>query len=143
MVEFNRNLAVIIGIDSYGQGIPPLPTVANDARKLAQLLKVEHYYHQVWLFLDKSATHSTLEKLLQETLPKAVQDKDRLFLYFARHGIALSGEDGPQGYLIPQDAKLGDTDTYLPMPTVEKARKRNRYTCWSIVVRLQNFMLSH
>jgi uncharacterized caspase-like protein len=44
-----------------------------------------------------------------------------LFFYFAGHGIALPGEEGPQGYLIPQDAKLGNTKTYLPMPQVEKA----------------------
>jgi uncharacterized caspase-like protein len=36
-----------------------------------------------------------------------------LLFYFAGHGVALNGDDGPQGYLIPQDAKLGDTKTYL------------------------------
>jgi hypothetical protein len=67
MFDFDRNLAVIIGIDAYEQGIPPLTTAANDARKLARLLREDHHYHQVWAFLDDSATRSNLEELLQET----------------------------------------------------------------------------
>jgi uncharacterized caspase-like protein len=121
MFEFERNLAVIIGIDTYEKGIPPLTTAANDAKKIAQLLQDEHQYHQVWTFLDDSATRSHLEELLQETLPNTVQANDRLVFYFAGHGIALPGEEGPQGYLIPQDAKLGDSTTYIRMTEVEEA----------------------
>ncbi len=121
MFEFERNLAVIIGIDAYGQGIPPLTTAANDAKKIAQLLQDEHQYHQVWTFLDDDATQSRLKDLLQQTLPNTVQANDRLVFYFAGHGIALPGEEGPQGYLIPQDAKLGDSTTYIRMTEVEKA----------------------
>ncbi len=121
MFEFERNLAVIIGIDAYGQGIPPLTTAANDAKKIAQLLQDEHQYHQVWTFLDDDATQSRLKELLQKTLLNTVQANDRLVFYFAGHGIALPGEEGPQGYLIPQDAKLGDSTTYIRMTEVEEA----------------------
>ncbi len=38
--------------------------------------------------------------------------------YFAGHGIALDGEDGPKGYLIPQDARLGDISSYLSMSEI-------------------------
>ncbi|MCG8363795.1 MAG: hypothetical protein MJA27_10755 [Pseudanabaenales cyanobacterium] len=41
------------------------------------------------------------------TLPPLIETSDRLLFYFAGHGIALNGEDGPEGYLIPQDARLG------------------------------------
>ena len=34
---------------------------------------------------------------------------------------ALNGDDGPAGYLIPQDAKLGDTNSYLPMTKLHDA----------------------
>jgi hypothetical protein len=44
MFEFERNLAVIIGIDAYEQGIPPLTTAANDAKELARLLQKDHQY---------------------------------------------------------------------------------------------------
>jgi formylglycine-generating enzyme required for sulfatase activity/energy-coupling factor transporter ATP-binding protein EcfA2 len=121
MFEFERSLGVVIGIDAYEQGIPFLQTAASDAEEVARLLKEDHKYQQIWLHLDKAATRSDIETLLQETLPKEVQANDRLFFYFAGHGIALSGEEGPQGYLIPQDARLGDVKSYLPMQEIEKS----------------------
>ncbi|NEP35876.1 caspase family protein, partial [Moorena sp. SIO3B2] len=48
-------------------------------------------------------------------------ENDRLLFYFAGHGVALNGDDGPAGYLIPQDALLGDTNSYLPMTKLHDA----------------------
>ena len=129
-VGFDCNLAVVIGIDNYGNGVPSLSTPANDARELARVLRDEHGYEQVWEFIDPictdencqpTATREKLEEFLEKTLPKEVEKNHRLLFYFAGHGIALNGDDGPQGYLIPQDAKLGDATTYLPMPKIERA----------------------
>ncbi len=114
MSEFSNNRAVVIGINHYASGIAPLQTAVNDAKKLIEILRHKHGY-QVWVLLDKIATLNNIDRLLQETLPKQVKPNDRLLFYFAGHGIALNGDDGPKGYLIPQDAYLGDTQTYLPM----------------------------
>jgi energy-coupling factor transporter ATP-binding protein EcfA2 len=119
MAEFARNLAFIIGIDNYRNGISPLRTATNDAKKLVEILREKHNY-QVWVCLDEIATLKNLQQLLEVTLPQQVTSEDRLLLYFAGHGIALNGEDGPQGYLIPQDAVLGDTKTYLPMTRLQE-----------------------
>ncbi|WP_293102358.1 caspase family protein [Moorena sp. SIOASIH] len=67
------------------------------------------------------ATLSNFNKFLSHTLPEQVTENDRLFFYFAGHGVALNGDDGPAGYLIPQDAKLGDTNSYLPMTLLHDA----------------------
>ncbi|QLQ08871.1 MAG: caspase family protein [Anaerolineae bacterium] len=40
---------------------------------------------------------------------------DRLLVYFAGHGVALDGDDGPRGYLVPQDARPGDSASMLAM----------------------------
>ncbi|GAB1541025.1 hypothetical protein NUACC21_36940 [Scytonema sp. NUACC21] len=114
MAEFARNLAFIIGIKYYINGISPLQNAVNDAKKLVEILREQHGY-RVWVCLNQVATLQNLNKLLKETLPQQVTKDDRLLFYFAGHGIALNGDDGPGGYLIPQDAKLGDTNTYLPM----------------------------
>ena len=111
---FSRNLAFIIGINNYTNGISPLNTAVNDAKKLVEILRQKHDY-QVWVCLDEVATLSNFHKFLFHTLPQQVTENDRLFFYFAGHGVALNGDDGPAGYLIPQDAKLGDTNSYLPM----------------------------
>ncbi|MDJ0772509.1 MAG: caspase family protein [Mastigocoleus sp. MO_167.B18] len=111
---FERNLAFIIGINNYQNGISPLKTAVNDAKKLVETLREKHNY-QVWVCLDEVATLNNLNKLLEKTLPEQVTEDDRLLFYFAGHGVALNGDDGPAGYLIPQDAKQGDTNSYLPM----------------------------
>jgi WD40 repeat protein len=117
---FERNLAFIIGINNYSNGISPLKTAVNDAKKLVEVLREKHGY-KVWVCLDEVATLTILNQLLERTLPEQVSENDRLLFYFAGHGVALNGDDGPAGYLIPQDAKGGDTDSYLPMTKLHDA----------------------
>ncbi len=119
MSEFSRSLAVVIGINNYDRGISPLQTAVNDAKHLVQILREQHKY-QVWVFLDEVATLKNLHVLLEQTLPQQVTADDHLLFYFAGHGIALTDDDGPEGYLIPQDANLGDTQSYLPMPQLQE-----------------------
>jgi WD40 repeat protein len=73
------------------------------------------------LLLDDGATRSKLLELLEETLPHQIGKNDRLLLYFAGHGIALNGENGPEGYLSPRDASLGDSRGYLSMSRTRDA----------------------
>ncbi|WP_424100358.1 caspase family protein [Moorena producens] len=117
---FSRNLAFIIGINNYTNGISPLNTAVNDAKKLVEILRKKHDY-QVWVCLDEVATLSNFNKFLFHTLPEQVTENDRLLFYFAGHGVARNGDDGPAGYLIPQDALLGDTNSYLPMTKLHDA----------------------
>jgi formylglycine-generating enzyme required for sulfatase activity len=123
--EFNLNLAVVVGINEYRNGIPILWTARQDAEAIADILRTDYQY-QVHLFTDKTHTQATSQNLsawLETELPELLKaaNPSRLLFYFAGHGIALNGDDGPQGYLILQDAKLGDSKTYLPMQLVEEA----------------------
>ena len=120
MSEFSHDLAVVIGINQYGSGIAPLQTAVNDVEELARILKDEHGYEVVQL-VDQQATLEALRHLLDQELPNRTKENGRLLFYFAGHGIALNGDDGPEGYLIPQNAKLGDTSTYLSMPKLQAA----------------------
>jgi WD40 repeat protein len=122
---FKLNIAVVIGINDYKNGVPTLGTARQDAEAIAKILKTEYQY-QVQLITDTTATPATsnnLQRYLETELPEILKQEhpSRLLFYFAGHGIALNGDDGPQGYLIPQDAKLGDVSTYLPMQMVEAA----------------------
>jgi WD40 repeat protein len=133
---FNRNLAVIIGINNYKNGIPPLDTAASDASELARILKEdlgEPDRYDVRLLLNDAANHDELKRLIQafenKTIPFEQQnikvtENDRVLFYFAGHGIALDAlesQDGPAGYLIPQNAQLDDDKTYLPMVDLHNA----------------------
>lgn len=121
--EFALNLAVVIGINNYQNGISSLGTAKQDAEAIAKILKNDYKYHEVHRFIDNQATAQNLTDFLETKLPEIIKtdSPSRLLFYFAGHGIALNGDDGAQGYLIPQDAKSGDSSTYIPMPKVETA----------------------
>jgi len=119
VLEFQRSLAVVIGINDYEQGIPPLRTARADAERLAQIL-ADHHGYETLLYTD-NVTSTRLTALLQHELPQRVGKADRLLFYFAGHGIALDGDDGPAGYLIPQDAAANLPATFLPMQLVHDA----------------------
>jgi uncharacterized caspase-like protein len=120
--EFKLNLAVVIGINDYQNGIPILGTARQDAEAIATILQT-NYQYQVHLITDDRATAHNLRQWLETELSNVTKKvtPSRLLFYFAGHGIALNGDDGPQGYLIPQDAKLGDVSTYIPMQQIEAA----------------------
>ncbi len=113
--------AFIIGIDRYGNKIPPLGSAVRDAQAIAGVLRDLHHY-EIDLHLDEDAT---LEKLraVFDGLPGKVGPDDRTIVYFAGHGVAESAgdADGPQGYFIPQDARRDDVKSFLPMAEVQKA----------------------
>jgi len=142
MAVSSRNLAIVIGINAYQRenGIKPLGTAVNDARAIAQLLKNEYKYSQVWELLDEQATYEGIKKLLNETLPEEVRKSDRLVFYFAGHGIARKGKDGsPAGYLIPQNAKVNlqtsenkQSENFLPMQELYDAF--NTINCHHLLV---------
>lgn len=119
MPELTRNIALVIGINSYRNGIFPLQNAVNDAKKLAKILR-EQYQYQVWVCLDEMATLTVLKQQISEILPLKVNSNDKLLFYFAGHGLALNSNENPQGYLIPQDAVLGDANTYLSMTQVHE-----------------------
>lgn len=118
--DFASSCAVVIGINDYANGIPPLRSAVADARRLAGLLCDQHGY-DVYL-LDKDVTRESIRTHLVEVLPKKVQGPNsRVLVYFAGHGISLDGDDGPVGYLLPQDATRDAPSTFLPMTEFQQA----------------------
>ena len=111
---FRRSLAVVVGIDAYGDGIPPLRSAMNDARRLGAILADEHGY-EVTTLLDADATKAAIEDVLLRRLPEQLDDEDRALFYFAGHGVAVDGDEGPNGFILPQDARPGDPSTYIEM----------------------------
>lgn len=112
--DFGQSFAVIIGINQYQKSICSLETPVSDAKELAHILECEHGYN-VMLLLDEEASLASFTNLLEERLPQTIRADDRLLFYFAGHGKALKGEDGPAGYLIPQNALPEDRSSFLPL----------------------------
>lgn len=121
--RFGRNLAVVIGIDLYGEGIPPLRSAVADADAIAEVLERDHGF-ETWRLFDEGARLPRLRTLLEEELPAALGPHDRLLFYFAGHGITLGGAAGPAGHLVPAGARRTERDGFLPMQDLHDALAR-------------------
>jgi WD40 repeat protein len=120
MAKFQRNWAVVIGINDYQNQVPKLKTAKNDAEKLADILAESHKY-EVILITDDTDCKPTLESLLNlltKQLAEKINKDDRLLFYFAGHGIAKESDRGPAGFLVPQDADIKNNANLLPMQTL-------------------------
>jgi hypothetical protein len=117
-LPFGRHHAFIIGIDAYDK-VPPLQTAVADARQLAAVLGQQQHFLVHPALLD--ATADDIRTLLQRTLPEQVGKDDRVFFYFAGHGTAADGDDGPAGFILPADADPTDETTLIPMADLQAA----------------------
>lgn len=122
MNGFAQSIAVTIGINDYRSGIPSLTTAKHDASTFAELFRNRFTFDVVIAPEDddSEATGDWLKHLLTVDLPKRVGRDDRLVFYFAGHGMALDGDDGPAGYLVPQDASRADRSSLLRMHDVHQ-----------------------
>ncbi|BAY37628.1 WD-40 repeat-containing protein [Nostoc sp. NIES-2111] len=135
--NFDRNLAVVIGINHYNSnGIHDLKTAVGDATTIADLLEKEYAYKKTDIIrlLDGEATLTGLKDLLSKTIPNQLKPTsgDRLIFYYAGHGIPRNSKDGPAGYLVPQDADLNKADSFLSMQYVYK--QLSQLTCHHLLV---------
>src|SRR5512145_2816479 len=97
---FARHLAYVVGIDAY-QRVAPLRTAVADAELIAaELARIHHFETGALL---RNATGAQLHEWLAG-MRASVRADDRVIVYFAGHGIAADGDDGPAGYLVPADA---------------------------------------
>ncbi len=139
--NFERNLAIVIGIDRYeDEKIQNLSTPVSDARAIANLLQTQYGYKKEDIFYlfsprfdDETfkdfpqpylpATLENLKDLLTKNLPNQLKttESNRLIFYFAGHGLPKNSDEGPTGYLVPQNAKLGQERSFLSMSEVYKA----------------------
>lgn len=116
---------MLIGIDAYQRDIPALRNAVRDIETVGAVLR-DDYGYQLRFLRDAQASLAALRGLLGE-LPGEVQPGDSLILYFAGHGVAEElhdGVEGPQGFLIPHDAKADDPASFLAMTEVQQALDR-------------------
>ncbi len=117
-LPFRKSHAVLIGVDNYSH-FEPLDSAVNDVETLADILSEYHNFEISALLLDPTA--GQLKGLLAETLPKLVEPEDRLLFYFAGHGIAEDGEEGPAGYILPADANHRIENSFVSMRDLNDA----------------------
>ena len=111
---YDRSLALVIGIDEYGQH-PPLGNAVNDARAVAEVLE-KMYGFEVFSLYDKEATRDNVRSWLHDELGRRTEDNDRLIIFFAGHGITREMVHGRnRGYLVPVGASVDRYADYVDM----------------------------
>ena len=112
--------ALVIGIDDYRGGITPLQSAANDAAAVSAMLSADHGYRSR-CFINADASSAAILQALADARDLLEEDSGFL-LYFAGHGVALGeGEQGPQGFLLAQDALPTDERSWLSMDALRQA----------------------
>jgi len=119
-LPFAKHHAFIIGIDAY-EKVSTLQTAVADAQRLAEVLSAQQHFAVYPPLLD--AKGSDIRRLFQ-TMSEQVGKDDRVFFYFAGHGIAADGDDGPAGHIVPADAEPTDVKTFIPMADLQMALDR-------------------
>lgn len=109
-VKLLTNHLLVIGINAYQNGIPPLNNAVSDARAFERLLTTKYAFdpkHVIPLY-DKAAT---LGNIIQsfDRLSSTLGKTDNLIVYFSGHGELINN----RGYWIPVDAQLHHRHTYL------------------------------
>src|ERR1043165_3390217 len=105
-LPFHRSHALVVGIDTYTNGVPPLQTAVHDAEVIAERLVGRHGFELSGpgeassLLCNADATRERLLTIVREEWLRCVGPDDRVLVYFAGHGVSVPSAEGPAGYLL-------------------------------------------
>lgn len=99
---YKQSFALVVGVNEYSSGWPPLPGVLDDLRELSQSLKEQGF--QVTELIDPDKQQ--LEDAIEDFIYNYGQEPDnRLLFYFAGHGYTIETTYNQDfGYIVPADA---------------------------------------
>ncbi len=106
---YDNSYALVIGIDDYPNA-SHLKYADNDARSIANLLESKFGFipRNVTMLLDNKASRKDI-MLAFDQLRRVSKKNDRIFVFYAGHGITESMPDGREkGYILPYDADTRD-----------------------------------
>ncbi|HBG73840.1 MAG: hypothetical protein A2X25_00980 [Chloroflexi bacterium GWB2_49_20] len=110
---YQSSWALVIGINAY-QNVSPLSYACNDADAVSKLLvdELDFPAKNVVILKDNEATKQVIMDTFLRFSDKANNPDDRVFVFFAGHGLTIDGLRGPIGYLVPVD---GDSDNKVSL----------------------------
>jgi len=107
--EREHDFAIVVGVENYSD-LPKAQYAARDARAFAAHAKALGVPpRNVVLLTDQKAGLASMDKYLDQWLPRMVQPDSRVYFYFSGHG-APDVKTG-QAYLVPWDGDPNFLDT--------------------------------
>jgi uncharacterized caspase-like protein len=110
--KYNDSRALIIGINKYTH-VSPLEIARADAESILTVL-TEHLGFpeaKIAVLLDEQATKAEITRRFLAF--ESLSPDDRLFVFFAGHGMTVPGQRGQVGYLVPVDGNPDDKSTLI------------------------------
>ena len=119
---YSESWALLIGINNY-HNEPHLNYAVSDAERMYALLteKMDFPSNNVFILLDEEATLENIKNEMKKLYENA-NDRDRVLIYFAGHGITEPlPSGGEEGYLVPIEGNKHDLSlTALPMSEMKR-----------------------
>ncbi len=109
---YRESWAIVIGIDNYLKA-PKLKYAVRDAEGVAQVLMEKFGFKRenIIELYDQQATKEGITRVFDRIRQVAGED-DRVFVFFAGHGITVQLPDGREkGYILPYDGSQSELIT--------------------------------
>ncbi len=120
-VQFGKQYALLIGINTYKQWIP-LTNPVNDVKQIKSILNEKYYIDEFFELYDNEATKENILGQFQKIMT-IIQPHDSLFVFYAGHGHLddLTGT----GFWIPVDGGLNPLvqENWLPNSSIKGIMK--------------------
>ncbi|MBN2092240.1 DUF1566 domain-containing protein [candidate division KSB1 bacterium] len=133
--EFNKSYALVIGIGDYQKDWPDLEASSRDAERIRDFLIQDEGFDYVITLTNSKATKQKINKLMEETFPKILGEKDRFFFYLSGHGTQRIKGEIISGYLVLSNCGKEDYAEMISMDDI------SRWDRWLYQTRHVLFML--
>lgn len=109
---YRESWAVVIGIDKY-LNWPKLQYAVNDAKAMRDILIRRYRFkaENIYMLMNEEAKRERILSVMGDLLgnPEKIKKDDRVFIFFAGHGITRKLPSGRDlGYIVPVDADLNN-----------------------------------
>lgn len=106
------NHLLVIGIDKYSNGVPPLNNAVRDAQAFRKILNEKYDFEEenIRELYDEEATGINIITAFDHLFSKLGKD-DNLIFYFSGHGDLV--DHSQRGYWLPYDAILQNRHSYI------------------------------
>jgi uncharacterized caspase-like protein len=119
-----KSVAVVIGISNYiGErqgGYPALPTARYDADKMVRFLIQDAGFDTVYVLTDEYATKEKIDRLMTDTIPNVVGQRDRFLFYWSGHGDQRQFGDRMFGFLPLANSRSNEFYAMVSMQDLER-----------------------
>ena len=112
--RYETSHALIIGIDKYRYDTP-LGYSFSDATAVSDVLRDRFGFRSenIAILLDDNATRDRINEAIARTAETSTHPDDRLFVFFAGHGMTFSSSVNEVGYLVPVDGDCNNRPSLI------------------------------